>query len=69
MKELNLTLTVNELNLILESLSHESYIKVFALIENIQNQAKQQLNGSAPSLGLNSEKNTRQTLASEIHAG
>lgn len=46
MKEINLTLSVNELNLILEALGNESYVKVFSLIEKIHSQAKPQVNGS-----------------------
>lgn len=63
MKELNIKLTINELNLILEALGHQSYIKVFELIDNLQNQAKAQLNGAASSIGLNNEENHRDVKA------
>lgn len=63
MKELNVKLTINELNLILEALGHQSYIKVYELIDNIQNQAKAQLNGGAQAIGLNSDENRKEAKA------
>lgn len=46
MKELHIKFTISELNLILESLGNLSYIRVYELINKIQHQAKEQLNGS-----------------------
>jgi hypothetical protein len=63
MKELNITLTINELNLILESLGHQSYIKVYELIDKIQNQAKVQLNGSPAGININNENNGKDVKA------
>jgi len=47
MKEVNLTLTIDEANLILEGLGHLPFAKVFELVANIQQQASKQLNGRA----------------------
>ena len=47
-KEIELKVTVDEANLILEGLGHLPFAKVFALVGRIQEQAQQQLNGSAP---------------------
>lgn len=55
MKELNIKLTIKELNLILEALGTQSYIRVYQLIDEIQNQAQEQLKGSATNLSLNAE--------------
>ena len=52
MKELQLKLTINELNLILEALGTQPYLRVYELIEQIQEQAKAQLNGQARKIGL-----------------
>jgi hypothetical protein len=49
MTEINLQLTIEEANLILEALGNLPFVKVYALIGRIQAQAGQQLNGnSAP---------------------
>lgn len=45
MKELNLNVTIDEANLILEGLGSLPFAKVFALVGKIQEQASQQLNG------------------------
>jgi hypothetical protein len=58
MKELNIKLTVSELNLILESLGNMPYIRVYELISQIQQQAKEQLNGASSSVGLNHENDS-----------
>ena len=52
MKELNLKLGIKEVNLILEALGTQPYLRVFELIEQIQIQAKEQMNGSATKLGI-----------------
>ena len=43
MKNLRLSLSVNETNLILEGLGQMPYARVFALVENLQKQAAQEL--------------------------
>jgi hypothetical protein len=43
MKEITLTFSLDEVNIILEALGSRSYISVFALIEKIQAQAQTQL--------------------------
>jgi hypothetical protein len=55
MKELNLKLNINEVNLILESLGTQPYLRVFELIDRIQTQAKEQMNGPMPKPGTNGE--------------
>ena len=44
MKEINLQITIEEANLILEALGNLPFVKVYALIGKIQEQAGQQLN-------------------------
>ena len=46
MKELNIKLTINELNLVLEALGNLPYIRVYELINEIQQQAKKQIDES-----------------------
>ena len=46
MKELTMNFTVEELNLILESLGNQPFNKVYRLIEKIQAQAAPQLSSS-----------------------
>ena len=43
MKEITLTVTIDEANLILEGLGNLPFAKVFALVAKLQEQAKQQL--------------------------
>lgn len=43
MKEITLKLTIDEANLVLESLGNMPFAKVHVLIEKIQNQAEKQL--------------------------
>ena len=54
MKQLSLTVTVEEANVILEALGNLPFSKVFALIGKLQGQARQQLsdnNGSGATGG------------------
>ena len=44
MKEINLQVSIDEANLILEALGNLPFVKVYALIGKIQEQAGQQLN-------------------------
>ena len=51
MKDINLEITIDEANLILEALGNLPFVKVYALIGKIQEQAGQQLsaqNSSTP---------------------
>jgi len=66
MKELNLKLTINELNLVLEALGHRSYIKVYELIDKIQEQAKAQLNGSGAGVSLSQEDNYKEKPGTDL---
>lgn len=43
MKKISLTLTIDETNLILEALGALPFVRVFALIGQLQEQARQQL--------------------------
>ena len=43
-KEIKLTLSIDETNSILDALGQQPFVKVFGLIEKIQQQANQQLN-------------------------
>ena len=45
MKEISLTVTVDEGNLLLQGLSQMPYAKVYALVAKLQQQAGSQLNG------------------------
>ena len=47
MKKLSIKLSVNELNIVLESLGNLPDVRVYELINQLQVQAKEQLNGSA----------------------
>jgi hypothetical protein len=44
MKEFNLQITIDEANIILEALGNLPFVKVYALIAKIQDQAGKQLN-------------------------
>ena len=55
MQEIKLTLTIEEANLILEALGDKPFSKVFGLINKIQQQASEQLNGNAGQDGQVSE--------------
>jgi hypothetical protein len=46
-KELHLTVTVDEANLILKGLGHLPFAKVWALVAKVQEQARAQMNGQA----------------------
>jgi hypothetical protein len=48
MQEINLKLTVDEVNLILEGLGSLPFAKVYALVPRIQGQAAQQLDRNTP---------------------
>jgi hypothetical protein len=45
MQELNLKVTIDEANLILEALGQMPFAKVYEIVGKIQEQASQQLNG------------------------
>jgi hypothetical protein len=52
MNKLNIQLTIDELNLIIESLGGQPYMRVYSLIENIQKQATEQLTAATASNGV-----------------
>lgn len=56
MKEINLTLTIDEVNQILEGLGGQPFAKVFLLIGKIQAAAAAQLNGQEEELKQNIEE-------------
>jgi hypothetical protein len=45
MKEINLTVTVDEVNLILEAVGQLPFVRVYTLVAKLQQQASQQLAG------------------------
>lgn len=49
MKEINLNITIDEANLLLEALGNQPFVKVYALIGKLQEQAGQQLNAEKSS--------------------
>jgi hypothetical protein len=46
MNEIKLTLSLREINQLLESLGNQSYVSVFELIANIQEQVQAQVNAA-----------------------
>ncbi len=69
MKELNLRLTIDEANLVLEGLGNLPFARVYSLVAKIQGQASRQLNGEA----LNGEETEAKPLPPHVkepsHAG
>ena len=61
MKDINLKVTIDEANLILEALGNLPFNKVYALIGKMQEQARQQLGGDD---SRNEERATESTVAS-----
>ncbi len=61
MTNLQLTLTVDEVNTVLEALGQQPYVKVFQLIDKIQQQAAEQLqlNGKQPVISPRQEHEPR----------
>jgi hypothetical protein len=52
MRELNLNITVDEANLILEAIGHLPFARVYQLVAKLQQQASQQVaENAAPALG------------------
>jgi hypothetical protein len=47
MKEINLTVSVDEANLLLEAVGLLPFARVYQLVGKLQDQARRQLNGSA----------------------
>ena len=47
MQHITLKLTIEETNLILEALGQMPFAKVYALVANLEDQARRQLNGAA----------------------
>ena len=62
MKDISLTLTIEETNLVLEALGNLPFTRVFALIGKIQEQARQQLSDETPALGTNASDNQSLTV-------
>lgn len=69
MKELNLRLTIDETNLVLEGLGNLPFARVYSLVAKIQGQASRQLNGEE----LNGEETEAKPLLPQVkepsHAG
>lgn len=61
-QEVKLTLSIDEANLVLEGLGHIPFARVYTLVNKLQAQASQQLNGA----GNNAEqKNAAPTIEKE----
>ena len=55
MKRIDLEISIDEVNLILEALGEQPFIKVYGLIGKIQDQAKKQLEGDIMETGAGAE--------------
>lgn len=53
MKDISLTLTIEETNLVLEALGNLPFARVFAVIGKIQEQARHQLSNETPAVETN----------------
>ncbi|MCB0207852.1 MAG: hypothetical protein KDJ52_00900 [Anaerolineae bacterium] len=62
MKEINLQITIDEANLVLEALGNLPFARVYALIGKIQEQAGQQLNSATPPAETNQTGHAGPTL-------
>ena len=51
MKEITFTVSVDEANIILEGIGSMPFVKVYALVAKLQQQAKQQLENEAANAG------------------
>jgi hypothetical protein len=67
MKDISLTLTIEETNLVLEALGNLPFARVFAAIGKIQEQARQQLSNDTPAPGTNASDNQLLTVKGEVH--
>ena len=61
MKDISLTLTIDETNLVLEALGNLPFTRVFAVIGKIQEQARQQLHDETPTAGANASEGAQLT--------
>jgi hypothetical protein len=64
MKDISLTLTIEETNLVLEALGNLPFARVFALIGKIQEQARQQLSDGTPAPATNASDSQSLTVKS-----
>ncbi len=55
-KQIELHLTIDEVNTVLEAMGQLPFVRVYAVIEKIQQQAAQQLNGKANAEAETQEK-------------
>ena len=62
MDAITLHLSIEETNLILESLGNQPFVKVYALIGKIQEQARQQLSGNSVSDAASSQTPAAPTI-------
>ena len=62
MKEINLRLTIEETNLVLEALGNLPFVKVYRLVSKIQEQATPQTNTNEGEVSSPSEENTAPTI-------
>ncbi len=69
MRELELKVTIDEANLILEGLGNLPFAKVYALVAKIQGQASRQLNGAESDGAETEAKPLSPQLKEPGHAG
>ncbi len=62
MEEITLQITIDEANLLLESLGNLPFVKVYALIGKIQEQAGQQLSAENPPAEADNAENPPPTI-------
>jgi hypothetical protein len=65
MKEINLTVNIDEANLILEALGNLPFVRVFALIGKIQEQSSQQINKENRSTEVKQPENSNSDLSDQ----
>ena len=64
MRKITLSLSINEMNLILEGLGQMPYARVFSLVENLQKQAAEELREDQAVIDEASEHQPDQTESS-----
>ncbi len=62
MEEITLQITIDEANLLLESLGNLPFVKVYTLIGKIQQQAGQQLDGTPAPEAASTQENPAPTI-------
>lgn len=66
MKEINLILTIDEANLVLEALGNLPFVRVFNLIGKVQEQSSQQIDKENQSNEEDTVKNSTEDLPNSV---